>query len=148
MKKYYIYGLLRGEILFYVGVTTNCAKREVNHKWTYGKDIAFVVLEEYTGSKDTALSLEEVWIKKYLDLGLLLYNKQKNGEKKVTYTFASYLSVIEAAKLKCAREGVTLSEKIDELLTLYTKYDAYSKKTVYFDKMGNVLTKAIVSKRK
>jgi hypothetical protein len=70
------------------------------------------------------------------------------GEKKQTFTYATLPSTREKAATMAEKEGMTLSEKIDELLTLYTKYDAYSKKTVYFDKMGNVLTKAIVSKRK
>jgi hypothetical protein len=56
------------------------------------------------------------------------------GEKKQTFTYATKPSVrIKAAK-KAAKEGLSLSEKIDELLNSYIKHDS-----IYFDSMGSFL---------
>jgi len=43
------------------------------------------------------------------------------GEKKKTFTYASYESVVEKAKKKAFKEGKTVSEKIDEFLKGYVK---------------------------
>lgn len=42
-------------------------------------------------------------------------------EKKVPCTFATTISVKEKAKKKAFKEGLTLSEKIDQLLKQYIK---------------------------
>lgn len=49
------------------------------------------------------------------------YFRDMKGEKKRTYTYATLPSVKERAKKKAFKEGVTLSEKVDELLKEYVK---------------------------
>lgn len=121
MKQYFIYGLFKNDQLFYIGVTTDVSKREMDHKRAYGKDVALQTLEEYYGSYKVALVLEEFWIKKQLDLGVDLINKAKSTSVKKTYTFASRPSIIEMAKQLAFEEGVTLSEKISQFLEEYAR---------------------------
>ena len=46
------------------------------------------------------------------------------------------------------KEGLTLSEKIDELLNVYIEHGGYTKQVVYFDSMGKFLGEAINGTRK
>lgn len=119
MKKYFIYGLYRGDDLFYVGVTIDCRQRERGHKRAHGGSISMVVFDEYYGSLDTAMALESFWIKRFRDLRIDLLNKVKKNPTKKTYTFATTDSIWEKAKKKARREGTTISEKIDEWLREY-----------------------------
>lgn len=42
-------------------------------------------------------------------------------ERKETFTYASLPSIVEKAKKKAAKENLTLSEKIDQLLKHYVE---------------------------
>jgi hypothetical protein len=49
------------------------------------------------------------------------YLRDMKIERKATYTYASLPSVVQKAKKKAAKENLTLSEKIDQLLKEYVK---------------------------
>jgi hypothetical protein len=61
------------------------------------------------------------------------YFYDMKGEKKKTYTYTTLPSIKEKAKKKAFKEGMTLSEKIDELLKEYVKKRApYPKSNVVY----------------
>lgn len=70
------------------------------------------------------------------------------GEKKQTFTYATLPSVREKASKMAGKEGLTLSEKIDELLNGYIEHGGYTKQVAYFDSMGNYLVKESNKKKK
>jgi hypothetical protein len=115
--------LSRNGIVFYVGYTLNTKSRLSSHKSKFGNDIELSIIDEYYGADDTARALELFWIKKYRDLGVNICNIKGKDEGKCTYTFASYPSIIEAAKELALEEGTTLSEKIHQFLLEYIAAD-------------------------
>lgn len=76
------------------------------------------------------------------------YFDDMKGEKKQTFTYATLPSVREKASRMADKEGLTLSEKIDELLNVYIEHGGYTKQVVYFDSMGKFLGEAINGTRK
>lgn len=70
------------------------------------------------------------------------------GEKKQTFTYATFPSKREKAARLAEKEGLTLSEKIDELLGGYIEHGTYTKQIAYFDNMGNFLVKESNKKKK
>lgn len=66
-------------------------------------------------------------------------------ENKQTYTYATRPSTKNKAEVKANKEGVSLSEKIDELLVWYI-YGGSD--TVYFDSVGKMLVKESNKKKK
>lgn len=51
----------------------------------------------------------------------VIFDFMKTKEKKKTFTYATIQSVKDKAKVKAFKEGVSLSEKIDQLLRVYIK---------------------------
>tara|TARA_B110000046_G_C12929197_1_gene370696 strand:+ start:260 stop:907 length:648 start_codon:yes stop_codon:yes gene_type:complete len=69
----------------YIGKTVN-SSRKGDHRRKYGKEIDFIILEEIEGTdKNLWKPRETYWIKKYIDLGYNLQNKQKLGGSGVDY---------------------------------------------------------------
>lgn len=66
-------------------------------------------------------------------------------EKKQTYTYATKPSTRGKAEVKANKEGLTLSEKIDELLVMYVSGGV---DTVYFDSVGKMLVQQVNKKTK
>lgn len=67
-------------------------------------------------------------------------------EKKQTYTYATRPSVKNKAEIKANKEGVSISEKIDELLTWYI--GCKSDNTLYFDNIGKLIIQESNKKKK
>jgi predicted GIY-YIG superfamily endonuclease len=132
MKKYYIYSLLKDGEVFYIGYTSDTKTRLYKHQTAFGSDVCMNVLEEYFGYRKGALQLELNWVAKYLSLGAKLVNGNKrDGELKITFTYACRPSVREMAMQKAASDGKTLSEIIDQMLESYVDGDfEIIKKTV------------------
>lgn len=82
MKDYFIYILLMDGVAFYIGVTEKPEKRLSHHKLRYGDSLKMEIKEKYTGSKTAALLLEDFWVYKYADMGIVL--KNKNTERSLT----------------------------------------------------------------
>lgn len=70
------------------------------------------------------------------------------GEKKQTFTYAAFPSVRNKAASMAEKEGITLSQKINELLNGYIEHGGYTKQIAYFDSMGNYLVKESNKKKK
>ena len=69
----------------YIGKTINNS-RKGDHKRKYGEEIGFTILEEIEGTdKNLWKPRETYWIKKYIDLGYNLQNKQKLGGSGVEF---------------------------------------------------------------
>lgn len=83
MRTFYIYILTKDGVAFYIGLTENAEERFKQHKQTYGDDIAIEIKESYTGSIAAAIILEDFWIKKYADLGIILKNKHLAKHKQM-----------------------------------------------------------------
>ena len=77
IKEYAIYCLIdnAGEV-FYVGMSENVEIRTATHRLNFGKDISCRILEKIEGTKKDALALEKNWIRKYIDYGYPLLNRQ------------------------------------------------------------------------
>lgn len=84
MDTYLIYTLSLNGAVFYIGKTTILERRLREHKINYGKEIVMEKKDEYYGSLATASVLEDFWIKKYADLGIVLKNKN-SSEPKVSH---------------------------------------------------------------
>ena len=69
----------------YIGKTINDS-RKGDHRRKYGEEIEFIILEEIEGTdKNLWKPRETYWIKKYIDLGYNLQNKQKLGGSGVDF---------------------------------------------------------------
>lgn len=70
------------------------------------------------------------------------------GEKKKTFTYATYPSKKDKASRLAEKEGSTLSEKIDELLDGYIRYGSFAKQIASFDSSGTITIKESNKKKK
>lgn len=85
MNKYFFYTLTKDNIPFYFGVTRTPKSRLRNHKKTWGNDIKMEIKDECTGSRATAMALENLWVSKYLDMGISLKNKNAEASNPPRY---------------------------------------------------------------
>jgi antitoxin component of RelBE/YafQ-DinJ toxin-antitoxin module len=67
------------------------------------------------------------------------------GEKKKTFTYATPPTVKDKAAKMAEKEGLTLSEKIDQMLKFYI---SRTSKMAYFDNMGELLIQESNKKKK
>jgi len=75
MKFYFIYALTRDDIVFYIGKTENLNRRLIEHKKTYGVNIKITKVAEYYVNCKEIFLIENEWIKRYIDSGVILLNK-------------------------------------------------------------------------
>ncbi len=73
-RQYFIYTLIKGETVFYVGITDDISRRLKDHIRDFGGDIKIEKIDEYFGLFAPACSLEEYWIKNHRQRGFVLKN--------------------------------------------------------------------------
>lgn len=79
-----------------------------------------------------------------MSLGCHYFDVMKR-ENKQTYTYATKPSIKGKAEKLAEKEGITLSEKIDEFLVCYTSRKSGD---VYFDNIGTFLMQESNKKKK
>ncbi len=83
MKYYFIYGLQRNGVIFYVGFTANLNRRFVEHQKNFGENIELVKLDEVRGSRLDAEVAEQKHIYSLGLLGKVLSNKNVSTTQSV-----------------------------------------------------------------
>lgn len=94
----YIYVLKIGGIPFYIGVTTDLKMRLSEHKVSFGKDIEIEKIDEHLGSTATAHSLEQFWIRKYLENGIVLKNKPPKSTVETNCLYCDAVTIQSSGK--------------------------------------------------
>lgn len=133
-KKYCVYELMSPSGKKYIGITTNMQRRISQHKNTnhillsseieeYGFDRFRVLTLASNKEKKVALKLERDLIKKHQEI-----DKSLNGDYSSSSTSNATQIGIQVTedlkadvKIKCAKEGITIREAVEMLLTKWVK---------------------------